>query len=102
MRLLNFLRKQNSNGVINTINGLAQAGKTLVNDKKISLISTGSSKVGKVIAQSAGARLAQISLELGGKNPFIVCSDADIDNAVSWASLSAFSNAGQDVRQVVD
>ena len=84
------------NGVINTINGLAQAGKTLVNDKRISLISfTGSSKVGKVIAQSAGARLARISLELGGKNPFIVCSDADIDNAVSWASLSAFSNAGQ-------
>ena len=84
------------NGVVNSINGLAQAGKNLVNDKRISLISfTGSSVVGKAIAQSAGARLARISLELGGKNPFIVCGDADIDNAVNWASLSAFSNAGQ-------
>ena len=39
--------------------------------------------------------LARISLELGGKNPFIVCEDADIDAAVHWACLSAFSNAGQ-------
>ena len=36
-----------------------------------------------------------MSLELGGKNPFVVCDDADIDQAVHWAVLSAFSNAGQ-------
>ena len=34
-------------------------------------------------------------MELGGKNPFVVCDDADLEQAVHWASLSAFSNAGQ-------
>ena len=42
--------------------------------------------------EPAGARSA---LELGGKNPFVVCDDADLDAALKWATLSAFSNAGQ-------
>ncbi len=56
---------------------------------------TGSTLVGCWIAEVAGRRLARVSLELGGKNPFVVCDDADLDQAVHWASLSAFSNAGQ-------
>jgi len=56
---------------------------------------TGSTGVGRWIAEIGGRRLARVSLELGGKNPFVVCDDADIDLAVHWASLSAFSNAGQ-------
>ena len=36
-----------------------------------------------------------MSLELGGKNPLVVCDDADLDEAVKWVCLSAFSNAGQ-------
>jgi len=43
----------------------------------------------------AGRRLARVSLELGGKNPLVVCDDADLEQAVHWAALSAFSNAGQ-------
>ncbi len=42
-----------------------------------------------------GRTLKKVSLELGGKNPLIVCDDADLDEAVKWASLSAFTNAGQ-------
>jgi acyl-CoA reductase-like NAD-dependent aldehyde dehydrogenase len=62
----------------------------------VSVISfTGSTGVGQWIAEVAGRRLARISLELGGKNPFVVCDDADIGQAVHWAALSAFSNAGQ-------
>jgi aldehyde dehydrogenase (NAD+) len=48
-----------------------------------------------MIARVAGERLAKVCLELGGKNPLVVCDDADLDLAVHWATLSAFSNAGQ-------
>ena len=84
-------------GVFNVIQGLGQsAGMSLVEDSRIAVLSfTGSTEVGRWIAETAGKRLARVSLELGGKNPFVVCDDADLDQAVHWASLSAFSNAGQ-------
>lgn len=84
-------------GVFNVIQGRGQsAGAALVEDPRIAVISfTGSTGVGRWIAEVSGRRLARVSLELGGKNPFIVCDDADLDQAVHWASLSAFSNAGQ-------
>ncbi len=84
-------------GVLNVIQGSgAVAGATLVEDSRVAVISfTGSTGVGRWIAETAGRRLARVSLELGGKNPFVVCDDADIDQAVHWAALSAFSNAGQ-------
>lgn len=84
-------------GIMNIVQGTGdQAGKTLVVDPSIAVISfTGSTAVGRWIAEVAGRRLARVSLELGGKNPFVVCDDADLDAAVHWASLSAFSNAGQ-------
>jgi acyl-CoA reductase-like NAD-dependent aldehyde dehydrogenase len=84
-------------GVFNVIQGRGQpAGAALVEDPRIAVISfTGSTGVGRWIAEVGGRRLARVSLELGGKNPFVVCDDADLDQAVHWASLSAFSNAGQ-------
>lgn len=84
-------------GVLNIVHGLgAEAGAALVAHPDVGVISfTGSTAVGKQIAVVAGARLARVSLELGGKNPFVVCDDADLENAVTWATLSAFSNAGQ-------
>jgi len=84
-------------GVFNVIQGRGQpAGAALVTDERVTVISfTGSTGVGRWIAEVAGKRLARVSLELGGKNPLVVCDDADLDQAVHWASLSAFSNAGQ-------
>jgi len=84
-------------GVFNVLQGLGKtAGAALVEDDRVDIISfTGSTEVGRWIAETCGRRLARVSLELGGKNPFVVCDDADIDQAVHWASLSAFSNAGQ-------
>lgn len=84
-------------GVLNVIQGTGKdAGAPLVENEQIDVISfTGSTEVGRWIAEAAGKRLAKISLELGGKNPLVVCDDADIDNAVKWVCLSAFSNAGQ-------
>lgn len=84
-------------GVLNIIQGYGEeAGSPLVEHPDVPVISfTGSTAVGKLIAEAAGKRLAKVSLELGGKNPLVVCDDADLDNAVKWAVLSAFSNAGQ-------
>lgn len=84
-------------GVLNVVQGRGDpAGAALVKDPRVAVISfTGSTGVGRWIAEVAGKRLARVSLELGGKNPFVVCDDADLDQAVHWASLSAFSNAGQ-------
>ena len=84
-------------GVLNIVQGLGEeAGAALVAHHRVDVVSfTGSTEVGRWIQEVAGRRLARVSLELGGKNPLIVCDDADLENAALWASLSAFSNAGQ-------
>ena len=84
-------------GLYNVVQGLGEeAGAPLVASPRVPLISfTGSTSVGREIAAVAGRRLAKMSLELGGKNPLVVCDDADLENAAKWVLLSAFSNAGQ-------
>jgi len=56
---------------------------------------TGSTATGKVIATQCAERLIGCSLELGGKNPFLVLRDADLERAAEGAVRAAFSNAGQ-------
>lgn len=56
---------------------------------------TGSTRVGKIIAQRAAGHLKPCLLELGGKAPLIVLEDADIDEAVKAAAFGAFMNQGQ-------
>ena len=84
-------------GVLNIVQGYGEeAGAPLVEHPDVGVISfTGSTAVGRQIAKIAGKRLAKVSLELGGKNPLVVCDDADLENAAKWVLLSAFSNAGQ-------
>ena len=84
-------------GVLNVVNGLGEeAGQPLVEHPDVDLVSfTGSTAVGRMIARVAGERLARVCLELGGKNPLVVCDDADLERAADAAVLSAFSNAGQ-------
>jgi aldehyde dehydrogenase (NAD+) len=84
-------------GVYNTVHGYGEeAGAPLVEHADVSVVSfTGSCDVGRWIAAACGRRMAKVCVELGGKNPFIVCDDADLDAALQWALGSAFSNAGQ-------
>ncbi len=84
-------------GVLSILQGFGEeAGAPLVAHPEVGVISfTGSTEVGRIINRSAGERFARISLELGGKNPLVVCDDADLENAAKWVLLSAFSNAGQ-------
>ena len=84
-------------GVYSTVHGFGpEAGAPLVEHPDVAVVSfTGSCEVGRWIAETAGRRLAKTCLELGGKNPLVVCDDADIASAVTWTIGSAFSNAGQ-------
>lgn len=83
-------------GVFNVVQGSgAGTGAKLVSDARIARVSfTGSVPTAKWIAQAAGANLVPCSLELGGKSPFIVLEDADIDNAAATGALM-YRNAGQ-------
>ncbi|MDR6450411.1 5-carboxymethyl-2-hydroxymuconic-semialdehyde dehydrogenase [Paraburkholderia terricola] len=83
-------------GVFNVVQGTgANTGAKLVSDPRVARVSfTGSVPTAKRIAQAAGANLVPCSLELGGKSPFIVLADADIDNAAATAALM-YRNAGQ-------
>ncbi|MEV5477018.1 aldehyde dehydrogenase family protein [Streptomyces sp. NPDC052207] len=56
---------------------------------------TGSTRVGRIIAQKAAAHLKRVILELGGKAPLLVLADADLDQAVSTAAFGSFANSGQ-------
>jgi aldehyde dehydrogenase (NAD+) len=84
-------------GVLNVVHGLGpEAGQPLIEDRRVAIVSfTGSTSVGRMIARVAGERLAKVCLELGGKNPLVVCDDADLEGAAEAAALSAYSNAGQ-------
>ena len=74
------------------------AGAPLVQDNRVGVVSfTGSSATGKLIQKMVSERsvLAKVCLELGGKNPFVVCDDADLELAADLAVASAFIDAGQ-------
>ena len=83
-------------GVFNIVQGGgASTGAALVSDPRLARVSfTGSVPTAKWIAQAAGANLVPCSLELGGKSPFIVLQDADLDNAAATGALM-YRNAGQ-------
>ena len=56
---------------------------------------TGSTRVGRIIAEKAGRHLKRVLLELGGNSPMIVLADADLDRAIAAATFGAFINQGQ-------
>lgn len=84
-------------GLFNVVYGNgADIGDDLTGHPKVSAITfTGSSRVGKHIAEIAARRLKKYTLELGGKSPLIVSADADIDQAVNAALFSIFMYQGQ-------
>ncbi len=85
-------------GVLNVVQGYGpdSAGAELTENASVDRITfTGESGTGRVIGQVAAGRLCPVSLELGGKGANIVFADAELDNAVHWASQAIFRNAGQ-------
>jgi succinate-semialdehyde dehydrogenase/glutarate-semialdehyde dehydrogenase len=73
-----------------------EAGEALVAERGIAKIFfTGSVAVGRRVAALAGARGCPVVLELGGRDPFVVFADADLDRAVEGAAFASFLNSGQ-------
>lgn len=84
-------------GVLNVVVGSGGVvGQALVEHPKVRKIGfTGSTPVGRHVMATAAQQIKRVTLELGGSDPMIVCDDADIDRAVSAASVGRFFNCGQ-------
>jgi len=84
-------------GVLNFMTGKgAVIGEAIVNSPDIKAITfTGSTEVGMSIHKKASANLTRTQLEMGGKNPLVVLSDADLEKAADAAVLAAYACAGQ-------
>jgi acyl-CoA reductase-like NAD-dependent aldehyde dehydrogenase len=84
------------NAVSNAPDDAPQIVEALISQPAVRRVNfTGSTRVGRVIAEISGRHLKPALLELGGKAPFVVLDDADIDAAVAGAAFGAFMNQGQ-------
>jgi aldehyde dehydrogenase (NAD+) len=73
-----------------------EIGDEFIENPKVRRISlTGSSAVGRQLAEKAGRYLKRVALELGGQNPLIILHDADVDSAVNAAAFGGFLHQGQ-------
>jgi acyl-CoA reductase-like NAD-dependent aldehyde dehydrogenase len=82
-------------GLVRTIHGGGRVGDALVKSSAGKIFFTGSVEVGYKVGVECAKRMKGSVLELGGKDPQIVCADADLANAVSGAVWGGFANAGQ-------
>lgn len=91
-----FEQNQVHPGVCGLVVGDAEIGKRMADDHRIALISaTGSTRMGKAVAEAVGRRLGKSILELGGNNAIIVTENADLNVAIPGAVFGAVGTAGQ-------
>jgi betaine-aldehyde dehydrogenase len=85
-------------GVFNVVPGAGpEVGGTLARHPDVALISvTGSDRAGKSVMREAAESLKRVHMEMGGKAPFVVFDDADLEAAAEGAIVGAFANCGQD------
>lgn len=84
-------------GVLNIVTGAGSiTGQAIIDHRQVDKLAfTGSGPVGSKIMAAAARDIKRVSLELGGKSPFVVFEDADIDKAVEWIMFGIFWNQGQ-------
>ena len=85
-------------GVVSLLAGAGEVGEAIVGDERVDCVAfTGSVETGKRIALRCAERVARINLEMGGKDPFIVCADVagDVAVAARGGAWAAYLNAGQ-------
>lgn len=81
--------------LIGLVNGFGETGKALVGSGIDALVFIGSVRNGKRVLEAAAQSITPVVLELGGKDPFIVCDDADLECAAHAALAGCFINCGQ-------
>jgi acyl-CoA reductase-like NAD-dependent aldehyde dehydrogenase len=82
-------------GLVRIVHGGGAVGDALAKSSAGKIFFTGSVEVGRKVGEVCAQRLKGSVLELGGKDPMIVCADADLPNAISGAVWGGFANAGQ-------
>jgi succinate-semialdehyde dehydrogenase/glutarate-semialdehyde dehydrogenase len=82
-------------GVFNLVLGDGETGAALVEGGVDEISFTGRVRTGRQVAEACGRNLVPCRLELGGKDPMIVCADADLERAARGAVFGAFTNSGQ-------
>jgi acyl-CoA reductase-like NAD-dependent aldehyde dehydrogenase len=87
-------------GVVNLLAGAGEVGAAIAADQRVDCIAfTGSVGTGKKVAAAAAERIARVNLEMGGKDPFIVCADiaanGGVEVAAKGGAWAAYLNAGQ-------
>ena len=84
-------------GTLNVVSGPgSQVGQEFLENPKIHKVGfTGATDTGKNVMRTAADTLKHVTLELGGSDPMIICDDADLDEAISSASVGRFFNCGQ-------
>ena len=83
-------------GLFQVVYGAGEVGDALVRHPSVDMVAfTGSQETGRRVGISAAERLMRANLELGGKDPFIVCDDVDVEIAAQGAVWAACLNAGQ-------
>jgi acyl-CoA reductase-like NAD-dependent aldehyde dehydrogenase len=82
-------------GLVRTVHGGGAVGQALVESTAAKIFFTGSVDVGRGVGEECARRMKGSVLELGGKDPMIVCADANLPNAISGCLWGGFANAGQ-------
>ena len=82
-------------GLVRAVHGGGAVGQALVESSASKIFFTGSVEVGRTVGVACAERMKGSVLELGGKDPMVVCADANLPNAVSGCLWGGFANAGQ-------
>ena len=82
-------------GLVRTVHGGGAVGQALVESSAAKIFFTGSIEVGRRVGEECARRMKGSVLELGGKDPMVVCADANLPNAVAGCVWGGFANAGQ-------
>src|SRR5215208_5656937 len=95
-RRLAELMHELPDGLLQVLYGAGEVGSMLVRHPGVDMVAlTGSQETGRKVSIAAAERLIPVNLELGGKDPFIICDDVDIEVAAQGAVWAACLNAGQ-------